>query len=135
MNVYDAIRTATDPYGMNGDQVSANPPSAEETIERLRTLGFEIVDTDASDCPRPLLEGRGRDKDRDTHYRTPRCRPCAGIPEHCDVHGGWFTPEQEHDVIAHHGNLPTIERPGPLVAGCTACNSPEAIERRRAMNG
>jgi len=24
------------------------------------------------------------------HEKTENCRPCAGIPDHCDVHGGWF---------------------------------------------
>jgi len=43
INVFDAVRKATDPMGIDGEQVSAIPPSAKEVLARLGTLGFVVV--------------------------------------------------------------------------------------------
>ena len=42
-NVFEAVRKATDPYGVNGEQVSPTPPSASEVLRRLGKMGFAVV--------------------------------------------------------------------------------------------
>ena len=44
MNVHDAVQAAIDPYGINGASVSPIQPTANEVIERLAKLGFEVVE-------------------------------------------------------------------------------------------
>ena len=43
VNVFEAVRRATDPYGMYGDAVAALPPTAKEVLTRLGDLGFTVV--------------------------------------------------------------------------------------------
>ena len=43
VNVFEAIRRATDPLGVNGDNVSWLRPSAKEVLIRLGNLGFTVV--------------------------------------------------------------------------------------------
>jgi hypothetical protein len=42
VDLYDAIRKATDPYGVDGEQTAAVTPSAAEIEMRLRSLGYRI---------------------------------------------------------------------------------------------
>jgi hypothetical protein len=39
----EAVRRATDPFGMSGQHTSAMRPSAGEVIDRLAELGFVVV--------------------------------------------------------------------------------------------
>jgi hypothetical protein len=42
IDVLDAVRRATDPYGPNGEQTGARAPSAAEVVTRLDKLGFAV---------------------------------------------------------------------------------------------
>ena len=43
MGTIEAVRKATDPYGIEGTSTAAARPSASEIVERLRQLGFKVV--------------------------------------------------------------------------------------------
>ena len=45
MGTIEAVRKATDPYGLDGTATSAARPSASEVVERLRLLGFKVIRT------------------------------------------------------------------------------------------
>lgn len=55
MNVIEAVRKATDPFGMEGLQTAFHRPSATEVIDRLAKLGFKIEPIEQPKLPR--LEG------------------------------------------------------------------------------
>jgi hypothetical protein len=43
ISVIEAVRKATDPFGMNGTRTAACRPQAVEVIERLAELGFVVA--------------------------------------------------------------------------------------------
>jgi len=43
ISVIEAVRRATDPFGMSGTRTAAMRPSAAEVIDRLAELGFVVV--------------------------------------------------------------------------------------------
>jgi hypothetical protein len=43
MNVFEAVRIATDPFGAEGVATGSHRPSAKEVLERLGKMGFAVV--------------------------------------------------------------------------------------------
>ena len=72
INVFDAVRKATDPMGIDGEQVSAIPPSAKEVLARLGTLGFVVVaPLDIGNLPGQIIDGEVWVRASDVRARAP----------------------------------------------------------------
>lgn len=57
----EAVRKATDPYGVHGERTAAMRPSASEVIERLAELGFVVARADVSGAWITISEARKRE--------------------------------------------------------------------------
>lgn len=71
ITLIEAVRAATDPFGIDGTLTAACRPSAKEVIERLHRLGFRIERIGIPDYSmKPLNEGSLLDaiRERDPGY-------------------------------------------------------------------
>lgn len=74
VTIIEAVRRATDPFGMEGTRTASMRPTAAEVIDRLEQQGYSVVSTESVQWLLDKLNEKG--------ISTEREEPLSGIEQY-----------------------------------------------------